>query len=344
MPNRVIREDKFTTCDLPEKQQFEYWREQVAPMLNVSRPNEAEPVTSDVGFSAEARGYDLGKILIAEATVDAELYEHSSDHIRANATDHWLFTVRKTGFAVSRSGDRVVQSSAGTLELRSLAYPYIGSSSQTEALYVFLDRDEFSGIAAELDGANHTLIRGNTSTLVREYLLNLEKYLPSLRLNELTVVVDSVSALVAATMEPTEQKVTDAQLPIAAARFELARRYIEAHLAAPELNADRVSQALGISRRQIYYLFEKHGGVANFIRKCRLAACHDAIANIADHRLIQTIAYKYGFGDPAQFSRQFRREYGYSPSEARQAKLHGLRPDQSAPRTFLEWLNQVRND
>ena len=307
-------------------------------------PSEAGPVSPKAGFFAEAKGYDLGKILIAEATVDAELYEHSAEHIRANSTDHWLFTVRKTGFAVSRSGDRVVQSSPGTLELRSLAYPYIGSSSQTEALYVFLDRDEFSGLAQDLDGANHTLIRGNTSTLVKEYLLNLERYLPSLRLNELSVVVDSVSALVAATVEPTDKKMSEAQVPIAAARFELARRYIEAHLAAPELNADRVSQALGISRRQIYYLFEKQGGVANFIRKRRLAACHDAIANVADHRLIQTIAYKYGFGDPAQFSRQFRREYGYSPSEARQAKLHGQKLGQSAPRTFFEWLNQVRND
>jgi AraC-like DNA-binding protein len=342
MPDKV-REDTFTTRDMPEKEQFDFWREQVSPMLDVSRTNDARAAANG-GFVAEAKGYDLGKILIAQATMDSEAYVHTADHIRKSASNHWLLTVRKKGFAVSRSGDRVLESTAGTLELRSLAFPYSGSSSETEALYVFLDRDEFSGMAAELDGANHTVLKGNTSTLVREFLLKVENYLPSLRLSELSVIHESISTLVAASMQPNESKMEDAQLPLAAARFELARRYIEAHLADPELNAERVSQALGISRRQIYYLFEKHNGVANFIRKRRLAACHNAIANIADHRLIQTIAYKYGFGDPAQFSRQFRREYGYSPSDARHAKLLGHRPDPSRPRTFFEWLNQVRKD
>jgi AraC-like DNA-binding protein len=341
MPDRVIREDTFTTRDQPEKHQFDCWREEMAPMIDVSRTNEAGNVP---GFVAEAKGYDLGKILFAQATIDSESYEHSHDHIRKGGGGHWIFTVRKTGFAVSRSGDRVLQSSAGTLELRSLAYTYSGSASKTEALYVFLDRDEFSGMAEELDAANHTLLRGNTSTLVREFLLKVETYLPSLRLAELAVVNESISTLLAASMQPTESTMMDAQLPMAAARFELARRYIEAHLADPDLNAERVSLALGISRRQIYYLFERHSGVANFIRKRRLAACHEAIANSADHRLIQTIAYKYGFNDPAQFSRQFRREYGYSPSEARHAKLLGYKPDQSRPRNFYEWINQVRND
>jgi AraC-like DNA-binding protein len=180
--------------------------------------------------------------------------------------------------------------------------------------------------------------------LIREFLLKVEHYLPSLRRAEQSVVTESITTLVAALMQPTENKMEEAQLPIAAARFELARRYIEAHLTDPNLSAERVSHALGISRRQIYYLFERHSGVANFIRKRRLAVCHDAIANMADHRLIQTIAYKYGFADPAQFSRQFRREYGYSPTEARQAKLlvHGAGP--SRPRNFSEWINQVQDD
>ncbi len=339
--NKILREDRFTTRDQPDGQQFDCWREYISPMINVSRAVESNHTPSGSGFVVDAKNYDLGKILIAEMSLGAQSYKHTADHIRASA-DHWVVTVRKKGFNVSRCGDRILQSSPGALELRSLAFPYSGTVTDTDAINVFLGRDAFSGLAEVLDRANHTIIKGNAPTLVREFLLNLENYLPSMRLSELSVVVESIAALIAASLEPTEKRLMDAQMPLATARFEVARRFVEAHLADSDLSADSVSQALGLSRRQIYHLFEKQGGVSNFIRKRRLAACHAAIANIADHRLIQTIAYKYGFGNPAQFSRQFRREYGYSPSEARQAKLAGHRPEPSPPRNFFEWLNQVR--
>ena len=38
MPDKVIRQDTFTTRDLPEKHQFDYWREQIAPMIDVHEP------------------------------------------------------------------------------------------------------------------------------------------------------------------------------------------------------------------------------------------------------------------------------------------------------------------
>jgi transcriptional regulator GlxA family with amidase domain len=71
------------------------------------------------------------------------------------------------------------------------------------------------------------------------------------------------------------------------------------------------------SRRKLYHLFERYGGVAHYIRSRRLAACHAAIVDPLETRQIYTIAYDHGFTDPAVFSRLFRAEFGYSPSEAR---------------------------
>ena len=102
MPDKVIREDTFTTRDQPEKHQFDLWREQIAPLIDVWRPNDG-----NAGFLADAKGYDVGKILFAQAILGPEAYEHSNDHIRKAESSHWVLTARKRGFAVSRSGDRV---------------------------------------------------------------------------------------------------------------------------------------------------------------------------------------------------------------------------------------------
>ncbi|MCM2472309.1 helix-turn-helix domain-containing protein [Rhizobium sp. CG5] len=100
-------------------------------------------------------------------------------------------------------------------------------------------------------------------------------------------------------------------------RIETACHYIDAHLAAADLGAERLCRVLAVSRRKLYYLFEPFGGVSRFIRERRLAACHRILRQGEDARLISTLAYDHGFSDPAHFSRLFRARYGYSPKEAR---------------------------
>src|SRR5262245_44607235 len=102
MPNRIIREDRFTTQGQPEKQQFDLFREQIAPILNVSQTNGSGSAASNGGFRAEVKYYDLGKILLVNTTLGSESFERTLDHIRRSESSHWYFSVRKSGFSVSR--------------------------------------------------------------------------------------------------------------------------------------------------------------------------------------------------------------------------------------------------
>ncbi|WP_408611876.1 helix-turn-helix domain-containing protein [Falsiroseomonas oryzae] len=59
------------------------------------------------------------------------------------------------------------------------------------------------------------------------------------------------------------------------------------------------------------------GGVAREIQRERLRCAHRAIAEADGARTLHEIGEEFGFPEPTTFSRAFRREFGYPPSELR---------------------------
>jgi AraC-like DNA-binding protein len=329
-----VRQDSFSTLALPKLRQFDGWRE-VCSIVDVNLGEDAQP---SQGFLAEMTGYDLRSFHFGVGKFDGEQYERTPDHIRKDPVDYWILTLRKSGFAVSRDGDLVLHSPSGCLELRSMGHAYRGKSSRTEALYAFLPRDAFAGIAPQLDVLNHTVLTGALTPLLSEYLLSLEKHLPAMTVAEIPSVTEATKAIITACLAPSRENAATAKEPLMASQLEQARRYIQKHLQSPSLTPDLLCHALGVSRRHLYHLFERHGGVAAYIRRRRLRACHAAIIDSAEPRRIKTIAYDHGFTDPALFSRLFRAEFGYSPNEARDANTLGLVVRETPPATLEDWL------
>jgi AraC-like DNA-binding protein len=57
------------------------------------------------------------------------------------------------------------------------------------------------------------------------------------------------------------------------------------------------------------------------IRTRRLERCREDLSDPAlAHRSIMEIAEHWGFGDPAHFSRAFRKQFGMTPSEVRASR------------------------
>ncbi|WP_442920266.1 helix-turn-helix domain-containing protein [Mesorhizobium sp. WSM4935] len=88
------------------------------------------------------------------------------------------------------------------------------------------------------------------------------------------------------------------------------------HLSDRELTLELLMKELGMSRSRLYRAFHHAGGVARYIQRRRFLAARAALLRESHHR-IHEIAYRYGFPLASDFTRAFRREFGYSPSEAR---------------------------
>jgi AraC-like DNA-binding protein len=95
--------------------------------------------------------------------------------------------------------------------------------------------------------------------------------------------------------------------------------YIDEHLGDPELGIQGIARAHFVSVRLLQKLFEGEGtSVSAVIRGRRLERCRRDLADpaLADVP-ISLVGHRWGFTDPAYFSRLFRSTYGLAPREFR---------------------------
>lgn len=98
---------------------------------------------------------------------------------------------------------------------------------------------------------------------------------------------------------------------------ERVHAYIEEHLDDPRLTPASIAAAHAVSVRRLHGLFHQAPeGVAARIRRRRLERCRAELAQDAD-AVITRVALRWGFQDPAHFSRTFRRHFGQTPSAVR---------------------------
>ncbi|AZM57278.1 AraC family transcriptional regulator [Streptomyces sp. WAC 01529] len=95
--------------------------------------------------------------------------------------------------------------------------------------------------------------------------------------------------------------------------------FIEQNLGDPELLPAAIAAHHHLSVRSLHLLFRNEPEtVGAMIRRLRLERCRTELADPAlGTRTIAATAARWGFRHPADFSRAFRRAYGFPPSEVR---------------------------
>jgi AraC-like DNA-binding protein len=154
--------------------------------------------------------------------------------------------------------------------------------------------------------------------------------------------------VIAACFRPTAESLERTRAPIAVATTSHIKRYIEQHLASPELSPASICAAFGLSRATLYRLFEPLGGIASSIRERRLARTYAELIHPANqHRRISDIAFDWGFTNGAHFSRNFRRAFDMAPSELRALADGGRNAVEAGPsrapvsRDFVDWIARL---
>ncbi len=107
-----------------------------------------------------------------------------------------------------------------------------------------------------------------------------------------------------------------------ATRRRDAVEYIKENLSDPTLTADRIAEALFISRRRLYQLFDDGDGVSGRIRQLRIDRAKELLGDPAHAtRGIGEISRQCGFANAAHFSRTFRKVVGETPRDYRDKLL-----------------------
>lgn len=310
---------EFSTEGLAKVDQFDAWRHNFAPMLDLTPTGDAPDV-----MAGRQVIWDLGCLAFTSIRTDALHFASLPGHVRRDALDHWMLTSFLDGEANTIAGQRSFSGGAGAVQLHSLGRPFDGRVTDSDMLMMLIPRDFFQDHAGTLSLAEFSTFSGGMGSLLADFIAGLARRLPTLGVDDLPGVAAATRAMILACINPSPDHLEQARAPMSNILLERARQIINANLCNPSLDNDMLCRALGISRTRLYRLFEPSGGVMRYILHRRLLDAHSRLADPTETRRIFEIAEQRGFNDGAEFSRAFRREFGYSPSEVRSRGLGAI--------------------
>ena len=309
---------RFSTRELPKPRQLEAWRDWYAGSFEVAPLD-----TSARGFAGESEVWRLDGMALVSVSAPPLRAMRTKSLIRRDPTDHWVITIGKraaTGLMVEKNQTLVP---AGMPFVLSLGEYSASQRDLDDRLQLNIARDKFGALAPTLDAVRGRTLVTPLGSMLSEYIRLLERQLPSLTEEDARKLPDAVIAMVAACIAPSVDRVTTAHEQIGATLKEKVRRCILRNLRSPHLGANMLCREVGMSRSSLYRLLAAEGGVERYIQYHRMAESFAQLSDPSNTQPIVVIADELGMLDPSSFSRAFRRQFGISPIDVREAARAG---------------------
>jgi len=306
----------FKGEDLNGSEVRERLRERFADNFDLLLPKEG-PIRVD---GAEHVGLMLGNIAVLWRKMYVHDLVRSPALIRSSQIDHYLLTVslEQRGPSEHMLGDRhFVRQGVGEPLLLDMSQQMRSQIASGTDVTLFIARDALDALLPRSLDLHGVKLAGAVATLLVDHLRNLVRVAPGLSLSEAQLTARSTLHLVAASLAPLSDSLALARPLIDQLLPRRIGRYIDSHLANPDLSVEQLCGAFGVSRSSMYRLLEPMGGVSAFIRARRLSQAHQLLAGATERVHLKRLADDFGFRSAAQFSRAFSDQFGYKPSEAR---------------------------
>jgi AraC-like DNA-binding protein len=311
--------NSFTTQVFRAPDQFEAWRGWYATVFDILPKH-----PTDDGFPADIHVWPLSGLAITRTSAPSVHVRRDNGHLRRDPVDHWVVSYCAGGAHSAETADTEVQVPGKVPFLWSLGQEFLHERTHTERLQFVMPRDSFRDIAPLLDAACGSALDTPLGRLLGDYMVGLERCLPAVTEADFPRITNAVGAMVAAAVAPSGGRVAAAKRQIDLGRKERVRQAIRKHLRTPTLGPKSLSRLVGMSRSNLYRLFDDSGGVSRYIQRARLLEAWGILSNPATTQSVSAVAEDLCFADSSSFSRSFRREFGYSPSEVRSATLENL--------------------
>src|SRR5690349_23820868 len=277
-------------------------------------------IASDIDF----RLRKLPGLGLLSGTVRGVRHEHArrdsgdgdddfSLHINTRGLSH---VSRRRGDATLRDGDAMLLSYSAS---RTISRPDL-----VDHRVVRLPRAALSPLVRNIDDfVLRPIPRGTGMLNVLKNYVDAVSADPVLAIPDMRrLVATHLCDLIAVTLDATRDAAAVAEgRGVRAARLSAIKHDIEVHLASEDLSLDAVAKRHKISDSYIRKLFESEGtSFSQFVLVRRLVRAHRMLIDRRwSDRSIAWIAFEVGFGDLSYFTRTFKRFYGLTPSEARDA-------------------------
>lgn len=316
----MVIETLFRGDELPVTDRFESWRD----LAFASHSPHEIRTDHRADFRGTLRVLDLGIVQVSAFTCPPLDSRRTPALIRQADPEIYHLSAPLRGHMGIVQDDREILVGRGDLVLVSSSRPYRGrldaEGGTVSAVEMLIPRALLplshglcdQQLAMRLPG------RAGIGALLAQFLTGLvtdpTRYGPSDAARLGAVALDLANALIAHRFEADAVPETF-QHPLATR----VRRYIQQHLADPELTPERIAASQHISVRSLHRVFHRENTtVSAYVRHQRL---EQARRDLADpglrRRPIHAIAARWGFRRPADFTRAFRAAYGMPPKDFR---------------------------
>ncbi|WP_395297752.1 helix-turn-helix domain-containing protein [Kitasatospora hibisci] len=312
----------WTTASVPDGEKAAFWGEAVSRTL---APVEVVP-HADRPFDGRLSSHRLGYVQVSTIEADAARLSRTAGLVarsaEAGAEAQLGVGVQESGRAVLVQDGRRAEVGQGGLVVYDTARPYSIDYPERFRAHVFQVPRRLLGVsereARQVAGSALTADQGFGAVLLPFLgtLADSAHAYPASAGDRLAgSVADLLITLIAQLSGPaaTEQPGANAHL------VGRIREHIDRNLGDPELSPEGIARAHRISVRYLHRIFEGEGvTVGRLVQQRRLEECARELSRRG--RAVPTVsavAQRWGFVNPAHFSRAFRAAYGVSPREWR---------------------------
>ncbi len=287
---------------------LETWRSFARPFFDVVATDAPED------FRAHVRSTKCGRLIVSEVGFDGAVFDHDPRRHDEFDNGYLLLERYSSGENRGRVGEVDTRLDPGAIHCIDMSRPYRTQASAAECQSVVIPHDLVGYVPDRHDGYARLDAASPRGAMLAAAMTALFEAGDGLDDDDAAALGDSFAGVVrrlllgASDREMAERRRDGDAL--------LLRRYIDDHLADPELDPGQLCAVLGVSRAGLYRLFEDQGGVRRHIVASRLDRCFDELREgPRRHGRVREVAERWGFYDSKSFNRSFRARFGIAPSD-----------------------------
>jgi AraC-like DNA-binding protein len=316
------------TIDLPPGQRFDYWKHVLSDTFV---PLEVSTPSGDGDFLGRLRGTELGSLRLIEVHAEPHTARRTARLVKVAPAGCYKIGVQLRGSSVLIQDGREATLTPGDFTFYDTDRPYtLAFSNPHRMLVLVFPRDMLGLPQHRLAGLTAMRLPGEAggmAALIGPLLVKTADLLdevyspgPGIGMRLAGNVVDLLGTVLAERLEvaPGDPDAIHRALMLQITAF------IEEHLGEADLAPAQIAAVHHVSLRQLHKLFHAQGTtVASWIRQRRLErCCHDLSDPRWVSRPVAAVGARWGYPDPAHFSRLFKATYGVGPRDYRAS--HGL--------------------
>jgi len=300
----------ITTSALDPPEGTELWRKVTRPISDTT------PLHANDQMTGSIKATVLSSSIVAKLTSNSQLFSRNGRTISRYELDDYFIQLMLSGSRFGEFGNSRLSINVGDIYIEDLSQPYTIETHGSTVLSISAPRQQVEKLLGHKKLHGALLKYGSPIVkLLTDYLLGLYALSPKLEGDEALEARDAVIILLSGALAGMN---IAAQQPLAVTQMLLYDRildYISQNLHISALSPELLMEQFGISRSNLYKIFEADGGIAKIIRDKRLDLARKRLLLPESKTLsIKTLAFECGFTSSEHFIRLFKKHYGITPA------------------------------